>query len=182
MHVTLFTMLSFSLHKNVKRGGLFVQDYPKIVLGRLDPKRYGISSAPTELLSSTIDFLLLISVAAKLSLGLFSSTSVPGVLTSNFTAILGHLCTGERNWPRELPFTCHGHRDEVTTGEEGPKGAWRMALGTTPTLVQMEAQMFLVNGPNWASWTSLETTTLSAAKANMLSLSPLSRLTSRHWL
>lgn len=135
MHVELFTMLSFCLYKNVKRGGFFVQDYPKIILRRLDPKRYGISSAPTELQSSTTDFLLLLSVAAEFSLGLFSSTSLPGVLTSSFTAVLGHLCTGGRKWPRLLPFTRHVYGDEVTTAK-GPKDAWCTALGTTPTLLQ----------------------------------------------
>lgn len=183
MHVTLFTVLSFCLHKNVKRGGLFVQDYPKTILRRFDPKRYGISSALTELQSSTIDFLL-VSVAAEFSLRLFSSTSLPRVLTSSFTAILGHLCTGERTWPREWPFTRRGHGDEVTTAKKGPKGARCVALGTTPTLVQKQEQMLLVNGPNWASWTSLVATTLSAAPAKQkpACFFPQSRLSSGHWL
>jgi len=127
-------MLSFCFHKNVKRGGLFVQDYLKVILRRFDPKRYGISSGPTE--ESATDFLLLVSVSAEFSLGLFSSTSLPGVVTARFTAILGHLCTGETKWPRELPFTHNEHGNAVTTAKKGPKGAWCRALGTTLTLLQ----------------------------------------------
>lgn len=96
----LFTMLLFCLHKNVKHGGLFVQDYPKIALKRLDPKRYGIFSTPSELQNRSTDFLFLISVSAEFSLGLFSSAGLPGVLKSNFTAVLD-LCPGERKWPRD---------------------------------------------------------------------------------
>lgn len=110
-------MLLFCLHKNVKHGGLFVQDYPKITLKRLDPKRYGISSNPSELRSRSTDFLFLISVSPEFSLGLFSSAGLPGVLTSSFTAVLEDLCPGERKWPRELPFTHHGHGGEVVTAE-----------------------------------------------------------------
>ena len=178
-------MLSFCLHKNVKRGGLFAQDYPKIILRRLDPKRYGISSAPTELQSSTIDFLLLVSVAAEFSLELFSSTSLPGVLTSSFTAILGHLCTGERKWSRELPFTRHG-RGWGNNSKEGTKGC--LVYGTwdnTHTFTEVGADAV-------SEWAKLGFLDISGgyhslcspcqAKASMLSLSPLSCLRSRHWL
>lgn len=95
-----------------------------------------MSSVPTELHGNTIDFLFLMSVAAEFSLGLFFSMSLSGVLTSNFTAILKQLCTGERKWPRELPFTHHLHKDEATTAKKGPKGAWCRACVTTPTLLQ----------------------------------------------
>lgn len=137
MHVTLFTMLLFCPHKNVKHGGLFVQDYPKITLRRPDPKRYGISSTPSELQGRSIDFHFLMSASAEFSLGLFSSTGLPGVLTSNFTAVLEDLCPGERKWPRGLPFTHHGQGDETITAKRGPKGAWCMAPGTIPVLLQM---------------------------------------------
>lgn len=94
---------------------------PKSFSGDLIPRGMGFPQLP--LSYRTTGFLLLISVEVKFSLGLFSSTSVPAVLASKFAAILGHSCTGERKWPRELPFTCHGHGDEVTKAKKGPKGA-----------------------------------------------------------
>lgn len=125
-------MFLFCLHKNVKHGGLFVQDYPKITLRRLVPKRFGISSTPSELQSRYTDFLCLISLSTEFSLGLFSSTGLPAVLTYNFTAVLEDLFPGERKWRRELLFTHDGHGDEVITAKRGPKGAWCMALGKVP--------------------------------------------------
>lgn len=175
-------MVSFCLHKNIKHGGVFVQDYSKIILRRLDPKRYGMSSVPTELQTSTIDFLLLMSVAAEFCLGLFS-TSLSGALTSNFTAILGQLFTGVRKWPRELPFTHRRHRDEATTAKRASKGAWYRACGTTHTLLQKQGQMLFMNEPNWAAWTPLVATTLSAIPVKQKPacfLSPLWCLSSRH--
>lgn len=123
-------MFLFCLHKNVKHGGLFVQDYPKITLRRLVPRRYGIFSTPSELQSRHTDFLFLISLSMEFSLGVLSSTGLPGVLTSKFTAVLEDLCPGERKWTRELPFTHDGPGDEAITAKRGPEGAWCVALGT----------------------------------------------------
>lgn len=87
-HVTLFTTLSFCLHKNVKREELFDLGIILDILRRLDLRRYGISSAPAEIQSGTVDFLVLLCVAAEFSVGLFTSTSLPGLLASNLRALL----------------------------------------------------------------------------------------------